>query len=145
MAEALNYTNVQRVTVVEIEEKIIQWNKIYLSSFSGSTLDNAKTKIVNDDMIWWMFQTEDKFDVVCLDIDNGPDWTVFESNNSLYREEGLAAVSRLLRPNGVISFWSASASPIFKRRLQEYFADVEEIAVELGHNVAPDFIYIAKR
>jgi spermidine synthase len=143
LAEALRNTRVHQVTVIEIEEKIIEWNRSYLAAFSGNAIDNIKTKIINTDLIDWISRTQDTFDVICLDIDNGPDWTVFQENNYLYDNDGLSIPSGLLNPEGVISFWSASSSALFMERLKTHFSKVQEIPLERKGNTEPDFVYIA--
>jgi spermidine synthase len=141
LAEALSCLSLERVTVVEIEEKIIEWNRSYLADFSNNSLDDPKTSLIHADLIRWMSQVQDKFDVICLDIDNGPDWVAFEENNFLYGDAGLDALSQLLNPNGVVSFWSASSSPSFAGRLKKHFSFVEELEAPRGRG-EPDYIYI---
>jgi spermidine synthase len=65
LAEAVGNTRTQQVTVIEIEEKIIDWNRSYLVGFSGNAMDNKKTKIIHADLIQWMSQTQETFDVIC--------------------------------------------------------------------------------
>jgi spermidine synthase len=144
LAEAVSSKNTKQVTVIEIEEKIIDWNRLYLNDFSENAIDNMKTRIICADLIQWMSQTKETFDVICMDIDNGPDWTIYQENNCLYDDEGLKIISRLLKPDGVISFWSASSSPSFMERLKLHFSIVKEFAIEQKRNVEPDFVYISK-
>ncbi len=144
LAAALRDPRVGHVTVVEIEQKIIEWHRTYLSGFSEHALDDKKTTVIHADLIQWIPQTRESFDAICLDIDNGPDWTVFEENHVLYENGGLEALSLLLNPGGAVSFWSASSSQLFLQRLRTYFSEVEELAVEQKRN-APDYIYIARK
>ena len=55
-----------------------------------------------------MAKTQTKYDVICMDIDNGPEWTVLDRNKSLYSCEGIKQLMRLLDDYGTLSFWSAS-------------------------------------
>ncbi|MBU5443213.1 spermine/spermidine synthase [Paenibacillus sp. MSJ-34] len=142
---AVNDPRVRRATVVEIEDKIIEWNRSHLAPFSGNAAGHSKARIVHADLIRWMSRTEDTFDAICLDIDNGPDWTVFQENDHLYGDEGLASLGRLLNPQGAVSFWSASSSPVFAERLERHFITVDMQTVERSDNVHPDVVYIAKR
>ena len=59
------------------------------------------------------------FDVILMDTDNGPDFTVRGVNDQLYASSGLAATRRALRPGGVAAFWSATISGQFETVLQE--------------------------
>jgi spermidine synthase len=109
LAEAVRSPRTRRVTVVEIGPQIIRWNRTFLAAFSDRALEDEKTEIVHADLIRWISDTEETFDVVCLDIDNGPDWTVFRENDVLYDDDGLTRLVRLLNPgrNG--------CAPVFAR------------------------------
>jgi spermidine synthase len=82
------------------------------------------------------------YDVACVDIDNGPDWTVTEANAALYTAPGLESLRRRLRPGGLLAVWSAHEAPDFEERLRAGFAsvDVHRVPVRRG---APDVVYLA--
>lgn len=143
LVEALQYEQVTQVTVVEIEEAIITWNQTYLAPFSNHALKDTRTKIIRADLLEWMAAATDRFDVICLDIDNGPDWTVTDANMELYQASTLDLLAGLLMPNGILAFWSAHSSHDFVEKLKKSFAEVQEIPVpqEKGE---PDYIYLAK-
>ncbi|MRN56110.1 spermine/spermidine synthase [Paenibacillus monticola] len=143
LAESLLYPKVEKVDVVEIETVIIKWNKEHLKTFSSSALDDPRTHIINTDLIKWIYSTDNKYDVICLDIDNGPDWIVSNSNSNLYADHGINELVRLLNPGGVISFWSANESSDFLEKLKELFETVEVILIpqKLGE---PDYVYLSK-
>ena len=87
----------------------------------------------------------DTYDALCLDIDNGPDWTVTEGNDGLYSPDGLTSCTRVLKPGGVLAVWSAQPSPEFEETLWNAgFQQVrtEEIPVARG---VPDVVHIAVR
>lgn len=142
LAEALRHQTIQEVTVIEIEQEIIDWNQAYLSSFSENALEDPRTHIVHDDFLEWLRQEEGPYDAICLDIDNGPDWTVTDSNNALYQKDNLLRLAHLVGSCGVATFWSASHSPDFQRLLEQIFVKVERKTVyrERGED---DCVYIA--
>ncbi|MFC6936917.1 hypothetical protein ACFQHO_46080 [Actinomadura yumaensis] len=82
------------------------------------------------------------FDVVCLDIDNGPEWTVTPGNARLYGESGLALVGRRLASGGVLAVWSAGAAPVFEELLRGRFGRVGAVPVEVPRG-EPDVVYLA--
>ncbi|MDR0269526.1 spermine/spermidine synthase [Paenibacillus sp.] len=142
LEEALTDSRVSKVDVVEIEEAIIQWNRTYLAQVSGHALDNPRAKVIHTDLVKWINETHGTYDAICLDIDNGPDWTVSESNTGLYSEQGINALIKLLRYNGVISYWSATESTEFVDYLKLFFEEVEVEAVPQPRG-EPDYIYLA--
>ncbi|HEY2304769.1 MAG TPA: hypothetical protein VGI05_02690 [Streptosporangiaceae bacterium] len=94
-----------------------------------------------------MRTTDDRYDVLCLDIDNGPDWTVTDGNQSVYTAAGLTALEQVLTDRGVLSVWSAARAPGFTRRLASRFARVEtlEVPVLPGRRGEPDVVILAAR
>jgi spermidine synthase len=134
----------EQVTVVEIEAPLIGWNRTYLAPFSGRGLENPRTRIIGADLVRWMRETDEQFDAICLDIDNGPDWTVTDENGGLYTDSGLQAIRRLLAPGGAVTYWSASRSQDFAARLEQVFGPVQELPVPVDRG-EPDYVYLARK
>ena len=139
LAEALAL-DVAAVTVVEIEPAVVRWNRTHF----GGRLDDPRVSVVLDDLGAWLRAGSDRYDAVCLDVDNGPEWTVTEPNAALYGEAGIDAVDRRLAPGGTLTVWSANAAPAFEARLRARYpvVDVHRIPVARGE---PDVIYAARR
>ncbi|MGV9297828.1 spermine/spermidine synthase domain-containing protein [Amycolatopsis sp. NPDC003676] len=141
---ALDHSAVGSVVVVEREPAVISWNRTGpLREVHGGALDDPRVTVVEADLLEWLRTTGETFDALCLDIDNGPEWTVTEGNASLYAASGLDRLSQLLRPGGVLAVWSAGAAPEFTARLRERFAEVDlvEIPVPRGE---PDVVWFAR-
>jgi spermidine synthase len=155
-----------RITVVEREQAVIDWHRQDgdrgpLSPFSAEALRDPRTEIVHADLVACLrdgFPRDDGdsdggdgdggdglFDALCLDIDNGPGWTVTDDNDSLYSPTGLAACSARLAPGGVLAVWSAQGSPEFEDALRNAgFNSVrtQEIPVVRG---VPDVVHFATK
>jgi spermidine synthase len=144
LAESLRSDLVERVTVVEIEPQIIEWNRTLLAPFSEGALMDPRVEIVNDDLIGWLERAGEPFDAICLDIDNGPAWTVTEANGELYSSEGLALLRRRLTRGGVLTIWSAAKTQGFDEKLQLAFDRVEAVSVPVPRG-EPDVVYVASR
>ncbi|MYS75320.1 spermidine synthase [Streptomyces sp. SID5926] len=132
-----------RIAVVEREGAIIDWHRAGpLAALSADALADPRAEIVEADLVEYVNETSDTYDALCLDIDNGPGWTVTEGNDGLYAPSGLAGCARLLRPGGVLAVWSAQPSPEFEETLRNAgFQQVrtEEIPVARG---VPDVVHI---
>jgi spermidine synthase len=100
--------------------------------------------VINADVAAWLARPRGPYDVICLDVDNGPEWTVWDANQALYGDEGLRCVRDSLRPGGVISVWSAAEAPAFSGRLRRHFAGVHAYRVPVSRG-QPDVVYLAKR
>ena len=61
---------------------------------------------------------DERYDVVLLDVDNGPDAFTLESNRRLYGEAGLRRLFAALAPGGVLAVWSDFDDPRFTDRLR---------------------------
>ena len=134
------------ITVVEREPAVIDWHRAGpLSPLTADALADPRTRVLEADLVTYVNETSDTYDALCLDIDNGPAWTVTEDNETLYSPSGLAACARVLRPGGVLAVWSAQPSPEFEGTLRNAgFQRVrtEEIPVARG---VPDVVHLAVR
>ncbi|MFD9033379.1 spermidine synthase [Streptomyces sp. NPDC059567] len=135
-----------RIAVVEREQAIIDWHREGpLAAISGRALADPRNVILHTDLVDYVHTSTDTYDALCLDIDNGPDWTVTEGNQSLYSAEGLAACADRLNPGGILAVWSARPSADFEASLRNAgFSGVrtEEIPVARG---VPDVVHLAVR
>ena len=139
---ALDQPRVGEVVVVERERAVIDWNRGPLRSRHGDALADPRARCVEADLLAWL-PGAGLFDGICLDIDNGPEWTVTDGNAALYDESGLAMLAAALAPGGVLAVWSAGASEAFAARLAEMFGDVETLSVPVPRG-EPDVVFIAK-
>ncbi|MEU1177625.1 spermidine synthase [Streptomyces sp. NPDC005820] len=134
------------ITVVERERAVVDWHLDGpLGELSARALADPRTKVVEADLLDYVRETYDTFDAMCLDIDNGPGWTVTEGNDSLYSPAGLTGCARVLTPGGVLAVWSARPSPEFEGTLGNAgFRQVrtEEVPVARG---VPDVVHLAVR
>ncbi|WP_215547812.1 spermidine synthase [Amycolatopsis sp. CA-230715] len=141
---ALDHDGVGDIFVVEREPAVVEWNRTGpLREVHGDALSDGRVTVVEADLVSWLDSTDERFDAMCLDIDNGPQWTVTEGNAALYSAAGLDMVAARLRPGGVLAVWSAEASDAFTRRLRARFSEVRvlEIPVPRGE---PDVVWIAR-
>lgn len=140
LVEALHHPAVASVTVVEVEPAVVRWHATHLAAYSAGALDDPRVTVVVADLVTWLRATRERYDALCLDIDNGPEWTVTGQNAVLYDDEGLALVRSRLRAGGVAAFWSANAVPAFERRLRERLGDVTVLTVDVARG-EPDVVY----
>ncbi|WP_141575617.1 spermidine synthase [Actinomadura sp. WMMA1423] len=145
LAEALTLPGVAHVTVVEREPAVVAWHATALRPWSRGALDDPRVTVERADLLDYVSAPPaDRFDAVCLDIDNGPDWTVTPGNSRLYAAPGLDALAALLTPRGVLAVWSANAAPRFEALLRDRFEAVEPRPVPVPRG-EPDVVYLACR
>lgn len=157
LAAALAHPAVHRVAVVEREPAVVEWARGPLAPFNGGALADPRVSCVEADLVAFLLgctaqpggaaqpdhAAAGRYDAICLDIDNGPEWTVTEGNRSLYGAAGLDAVARRLSPGGVLAVWSASAAPEFAARLRARFDEVDVLAVPVPRG-EPDTVFVAR-
>ena len=127
------------VTVVEIEPAVLRWNREHLGQ--AELLDDPRVTVVVDDLAGWLGTGDDRYDAVCLDVDNGPEWTVTVDNAALYGDSGLSAVDRRLAPGGRLAVWSAHRAPAFEATLRERYPTVETRQVPVARG-EPDVVWV---
>ncbi|WP_328953825.1 spermidine synthase [Kitasatospora purpeofusca] len=136
-----------RIAVVERESAIIDWHRGGpLAAFSAGALEDERVEVLHTDLLEYLAGADGaRYDALCLDIDNGPDWTVTDGNAGLYGADGLAVLRHRLEPGGVLAVWSARPSPAFEEELRAAgFSDVVTHEIEVARGV-PDVVHLARR
>ena len=113
LAEVLADPRVERVTVVEIEPALVGWLRDGTVPHGPGLLADPRVEVVVDDVADAIEQAEEAaYDVVLLDVDNGPGNLVHDANAALYDDRLLAATRRAMRPEASAS----SGRPTATRR-----------------------------
>lgn len=141
---ALEHRRIGEVVVVEREPAVIEWNRTGpLREIHDDALADERVRVVRADLPRWLRDTGERFDALCLDIDNGPEWTVTAGNNTLYGSGGLDLLASRLTPGGTLAVWSAGASPKFTAALRARFNEVHTLEVPVPRG-EPDVVWLAR-
>jgi len=106
------------VVVAELIPAVVAWNRTHLRALNGALLDDPRVELVGDDVGALLDRAPAaSFDVVLLDVDNGPVAMVQAANRGLYSRAGLGRLAAILRPGGRAAIWSASRDDAFADRL----------------------------
>jgi spermidine synthase len=138
LGEAVRSASPKTITVVEIEPTVIAWHRDHLGA---AGLADPRVRVVRADLLAHLADRADEYDVICLDIDNGPEWTVTDDNRALYGDRGLSLLRSRLRPGGVLAVWSAAESAAFVSRLAAV-GPVTTMRVPVPRG-EPDVVYVA--
>ncbi|WP_018656257.1 hypothetical protein [Actinomadura flavalba] len=144
LARAAAHAHLTAITVVEREPAVAAWHRGPLRRCSDGALDDPRVRLEVADLLDWVAAAPGPFDALCLDVDNGPHWTVTPGNARLYDDAGLARLAALLTPRGALALWSAGHAPGFADRLAARFADVAVHPVPVPRG-EPDLVYVARR
>jgi spermidine synthase len=139
LREALAHPSVGEVVVVEREPAVIEWNSTYLGN--AAVLADPRVTVVRADLLTWL-PGAGRFAALCLDIDNGPEWTVDDGNAALYGPAGLDMITEALVPGGVLAVWSAGTASAFVAELTRRLGPVETLEIPVPRG-APDLVFLA--
>jgi spermidine synthase len=142
LLEAVASPGLTGIDVVEIEPVLVGWHETHLRDLTGSALHDPRVEVLQRDVRDHLRASPGRYDIVCLDVDNGPGWTVTEDNAELYGTDGLATCVEALAPNGVLAVWSAHRSPAYEQLVRETLGNLEVVEVEVARG-EPDVVYLA--
>jgi spermidine synthase len=106
------------VVVTELVPAVVEWNRGPLGPLAGHPLEDTRVQIEVGDVADTLRSSTRRFDVVLLDVDNGPAAFTASHNTRLYDDDGLAAVRSALKAGGVLAIWSAWEDRKFEQRLR---------------------------
>ncbi len=138
---------VQRAVVVEIEEPLVQWMREGTVPHGPAILADQRVTIVNADIAMAIAEARSTYDLVLLDVDNGPGYLVHEANEAVYEEQFLRRCRDLLSPGGVLVVWSGNAAPGLLDALREVFGAAEEQRHDVLLQDRPEayYLYLARK
>jgi spermidine synthase len=130
--EVLSDRRVERLVAVEIEEDLVRWLRDgTVPHGPGYLADERLTVVVADIRQAVAEATPESYDLVLLDVDNGPGFLVHDENAEIYRPEFLSRVHRVLRPGGAVAIWSAAAAPELQDALGQTFGHATPIPLDV--------------
>ena len=133
-----------RVDVVELVPDVVRWNREDCGVYAGRPLDDERVTVLIEDVAAVIARSEDSYDGIALDVDNGPSAVTHRRNEQLYRRAGLARAYAALRAGGVLAVWSSFPSELFTKSLEELGGAVELVVTPAG--VAPQhFIWLVTK
>ncbi len=137
---------VERLAVVEIEEALVEWMRDGTVPHGPAFLADERVKVVTADIQQAVAEAMQKYDLVLLDVDNGPGHLVYNANAAVYQEPFLQSVRDLLQPGGALVVWSSTESPELKDALASVFGDATPVpfGVQLQGRAEEYWLYLAR-
>jgi spermidine synthase len=126
MHEVLADSRVEKCSVVEIEPALVDWMRAGLVPDGPALMADERVTVVVADIVAALVEArETSYDLVLLDVDNGPGYLVHDANAALYRAPALEAARQALRTGGVLVVWSAAEAPELEQAMRSVFGDAE--------------------
>lgn len=105
-----------KVVVAELVPEVIAWASGHLAPLYAESLADPRGAIVQGDVADRLAEASPPYDMILMDVDNGPDGLNRDANDGLYSRAGLANLKRAVRRGGVVAIWSAGPDPAFAKR-----------------------------
>ncbi|MBX3232219.1 MAG: hypothetical protein KIT84_19105 [Labilithrix sp.] len=123
-----------RVVVAELVPELVAWNRGHLAAVHAGALDDPRVEVVTGDVLDVLASARAAFDVVVLDVDNGPEALSQAENRRLYTDRGVRACRDALAAGGVLGVWSAGPSDAYAARLAKagFATEVVRVPVHPG-------------
>ena len=148
LSEILKEEGISDVWVSEIEEAVIRWNRTHLRGFNGGALFDRRVRVHHGNVMGLLEKKKRFFDLILMDVDNGPSFLIFEGNGCLYTASGMKKVKRALKPGGVFALWSHRPDGEIEDVLDEVFGgfNIEQFDDPyVREDLPPTAIYTALR
>ena len=124
---------VELVDVVELAGPLVRWAREGLvPELAG--LEPARCRVHEGDVAAVLGAASvpsGPWDVVLLDVDNGPGFLVHATNAGLYEAPGLGAARAALAPGGVLVVWSSHVAPSLLAAMRSVAGDGDLVDEEL--------------
>ena len=135
-----------RVTVVELVPELAEWSRLHVGDLARRPLDDPRCKLKIGDVFDAISASRSAFDLLLLDVDNGPSALAHARNNRLYSESGVGACWTALRPGGVLALWSAGQDARYAGTLDRagFEVEVKTVAARKGSG-ARDVLFLATK
>lgn len=114
------------VTVAERSNAVLGWFNTHINPRLAATLPAGSRLLASD--IAACVDGRQRWHVIVLDVDNGPEAVSCAENSALYDESGLALFRASLAPSGHLLLWSGFEDPGFAGR-----AEAAGFSVTLQH------------
>jgi spermidine synthase len=146
--QVLTDSRVERLVVVEIEQALVDWMRDGTVPHGPRFLADERLSVVTADIRQAVDEAAPaSYDLVLLDVDNGPGFLVHDENSAIYEVRFLSAVHALLRPGGAMVVWSAAESTALRDALAEVFGEATPIPFEVRLQGRDEhyWLYLARR
>jgi spermidine synthase len=138
---------VEEVTVVELESALIGWMRDGTVPHGPALLADKRLHVVDADIVQAVAEALSTYDLVLLDVDNGPGYLVHPSNQAIYEHDFLVATRSIIDPGGALAIWSADPAPGLAEAMEQVFGNCSEHRYDVLLQERPTeyLLYLSRR
>lgn len=118
-----------KVVVAEQSSSVVDWNRAHVGDLAGQPLQDPRVTLRVGDVRRRIVEARALYDLILLDVDNGPASLIHEANAGLYDASGIVACHGALREHGALAVWATGPDDRYLRRLQRGGFDASAVRV----------------
>ncbi len=118
-----------RVVVAEQSSSVVDWNRVHVGGLAGRPLEDPRVTVLVGDVRERIGAARAAYDVILLDVDNGPAALIHDANAGLYDATGIVACHVALKEGGALAVWATGPDERYLRRLQRSGFDASAVPV----------------
>jgi spermidine synthase len=117
------------VVVAEQSPSVVDWNRVHVGGLAGRPLEDPRVTVRVGDIRKRIGEAREVYDLILLDVDNGPAALIHDSNAGLYDATGIVACHVALKKGGALAVWATGPDDGYLRRLQRSGFDASAVRV----------------
>jgi spermidine synthase len=134
--EVLADARVETCTVVEIEQSVVDWMRDGTVAHGPKFLADQRVSVVVADVAVALAEAgESAYDLVLLDVDNGPGYLVHDANEAIYQPPFLQAAHRATAQ--LLAIWSAAEAPQLAAAMESVFGNATATPYDVRLGLPP--------
>ena len=134
-----------KVVVAEQSPSVVEWNRTHVSGLAGRPTQDPRVTVRVGDVRQRIVEASAAWDVILLDVDNGPAALVHDANAGLYDAAGIVACHVALKKGGALAVWATGPDDDYLRRLQRsgFEASAVRVAPRPGAGGRKHVVFVA--
>ncbi|HBX82496.1 MAG TPA: hypothetical protein DEG88_15625 [Propionibacteriaceae bacterium] len=129
-----------QLDVVELAGPLIEWARQGVTAQLGRVASDPRVQLHHADIAAFVEASDDHWDALLLDVDNGPTFLIHDQNAAVYGSDFLRHCLARLAPGGMLAIWCEDASPALAATLAT-LADVQTHEIPVTRE-GRDFTYV---
>ena len=134
-----------KVVVAEQSPSVVEWNRIHVGGLAGRPTEDPRVTVRVGDVGRRIAEASAAWDLILLDVDNGPAALVHDANAGLYDAAGIAAGHVALKKGGALAVWATGPDEDYMRRLRRsgFEASAVRVAPRPGAGGRKHVVFVA--
>jgi spermidine synthase len=135
------------VLVAEQSSSVVEWNRSHVGDLARRPLEDPRVTAWVGDVRKRIAESRARYDLILLDVDNGPSALIHDANAGLYDASGIVACHVALKEGGALAVWAAGPDDRYLRRLLRsgFSASAVPVAPRPGAGGRKHVVFVAAK